>query len=260
MANGRLTLLQIVQKTLEALNLDEVNSISDSPDAEQVAQIAQDAYYELLNQSDWPHTIRLGQLESLGDATKPNYLRIPDEVVRIDFIKYDATLTDADDNPVDLIEIKDVKWLAPVEFLRLTQTRNTEVDGVETITDFNGVRYHIYNDRGPAFWTSFDDKYVVFDSFNSDVESTLQGNKSQAMMKWLEDVVINDNTMITAPSHFFQTWLAETKSTAFIYIKQEASAKDEQRARRGLAVLRRAASRTDQDDGKVKYGRPVRRL
>jgi type IV secretory pathway VirB9-like protein len=66
--------------------------------------------------------------------------------------------------------------------------------------------------------------------------------------------------MITAPSHFFQTWLAETKSTAFIYIKQEASAKDEQKARRGLAVLRRAASRTNQDDGKVKYGRPVRRL
>lgn len=257
MAHGKLTLLQIVQKTLEALNLDEVNSISDSPDAEQVAQIAQDSYYELLNQSDWPHTIRLEQLESVGDADKPNYLRIPDEVVRIDDLKYDHTLTDNDDLPVDLIEIKTLKWCSPVDFLQLTQSRNTEVDEIETITDFNGVRFHIFNDRGPRFWTSFDDEYVVCDAYNSEVESTLQGNKSQALMKWIENVVINDNTQVAAPSHFYQTWLAETKSTSFIYMKQEASPKDEQRARRGISVLRRNASRTDQDDGKVRYGRIV---
>lgn len=258
MSHGKLTLLQIVQKTLEALNLDEVNSISDSPDAEQVAQIAQDAYYELLNQADWPHTLRLEQLESVTDVTKPNYLRIPDEVVRIDSLKYDKTLTDDQDLPVDLIEIKDVCWLSPVDFLRMTQGRNTETNGIQTVTDFNGVRFHIYNDRGPSYWTSFDDEYVVFDAFNSDVESTLQGNKSQALMKWIENVVITDDLLVSAPSHFFQTWLAETKSTAFIYMKQEASPKDEQRARRGLSVLRRAASRTDQHDGKVRYGRPVR--
>jgi len=260
MANGKLTLLQIVQKTLEALNLDEVNSISDSPDAEQVAQIAQDAYYDLLNQSEWPHTIRLEQLESIASSERPNYLRIPDEVTRIDDFKYDRTETDSDDLPVDLIQISTVKWCPPVDFLRMTQARNTEIAEIRTITDFNGVRFHIYQDRAPQFWTSFDDKYVVCDAFNSDVESTLQGNKSQALMKWIEDVVIADDTMISAPSHFFQTWLAETKSTAFIYMKQEVSAKDEQRARRGLAILRRNASRTDRDDGKVRYGRPVRRF
>lgn len=257
MAHGRLTLLQIVQKTLEALNLDEVNSISDSPDAEQVAQIAQDAYYELLNQSEWPFSIRLEQLESVADATKPNYLRIPDEVVRIEAVKYDNTLTGDDDLPVDKIEIEEVCWLPPVKFLNKTQSRNTELDEITTVTDFNGVRYHVYNERGPSFWTSFDDKYVVFDAVNQEVESTLQGDKSQAMMKWIEDVVISDDTMVTAPSQFFQTWLAETKSAAFIYMKQEASPKDEQRARRGLSVLRRSAARTDRDDGKVRFGRPV---
>lgn len=257
MANGKYTLLQIVQKAMEALNLDEINSISDSPDAEQIAQIAQDSYYELLNQAEWPHTIRLEQLESVADSDRPNYLRIPDESVRIDYFKYDATLTGSDDLPVDLVEIKPVKWLPPVEFLRLTQARNTENSDVETITDFNGVRFHVYNNREPKYWTSFDDTYLVTDSYNSDVESTLQGNKSQAMMKWIDNVVIDDDTLVSAPSHFFQTWLAETKSTAFIYMKQEQSPKDEQRARRGLAVLRRNASRTDRDDGKVKYGRPV---
>lgn len=255
MAHGKLTMLQVVQKTLEALNLDEVNSIGDSPDAEQVAQIAQDSAYELLNQSEWPFTIRLQQLESVADNTKPNYLRVPDEATRIEFIKYDNTDPVNQVSGQDLVEIQDVVWLSPVSFLKLTQERNTQIEGIETITDFNNVRYHVYNDRGPSFWTSFDDEYATFDAYNSDLESTLQGNKSQCMLKWIQDIVIDDGFVLDAPAHFFATWLADVKSTAFIYMKQEASPKDEQRARRGMSVLRRNASRTDNDDGKLKYGR-----
>ena len=78
MSNGKFTLLQVVSKTLEALGSDEINSINDSVEAEQIAQIAQDTYYELLNQREWPHLVNLVQLESIADADHPNYLRIPD--------------------------------------------------------------------------------------------------------------------------------------------------------------------------------------
>lgn len=257
MANGRLSMLTVVQKTMEALNLDEVNSISDSPDAEQIAQIAQDSIYDLLNQSDWPFTIRLSQFESIADSNRPNYLRIPDEVTRIDYIKYDNTDPVNQVDGVDLVEIENIQWLPPQQFLNLVQTRNTQLNEITMITDFNGVRMPIYNDRGPAHWTSFDDEYITFDGWNSTLESTLQGNKSQGHFKWIQDVIIADDFLLDAPSHFFSTWLADVKSTAFIYMKQEASPKDEQRARRGLSVLRRNASRTDFDDGKVKYGRPT---
>ena len=256
MSHGKLTMLQIVQKTMEALNLDEVNSISDSPDAEQIAQVAQDSAYELLNQSEWPFSIRYEQLESIADSDRPNYLRIPDEVTRIDYVRYDNTdPANQDEAGVDLVEIDQITWLPPEQFLEMTLARNTQVDEISTITDFNGGRFHIYTDRGPSWWTSFDDEYIVFDAYDSDIESTLQGNKSQAHVKWIEDIVIDDDFQLDAPAHFFSTWLAETKATAFIYLKQEASPKDEQRARRGLSVLRRNASRTDNDDGKVKYGR-----
>jgi hypothetical protein len=256
MAHGKLTIIQVVQKTLEALNLDEVNSLSDSPDAVQVAQIAQDSAYELLNQSEWPFTIRLEQLESIADADRPNYLRIPDEVTRIDYVRYDRTdPVNQDAAGTDLVEIPTIEWLPPESFLEMTLLRNTQIAEISTITDFNGGRYHIYTDRGPSYWTSFDDEYVVFDAYDSDIESTLQGNKSQAHVKWIEDIVISDDFQLDAPAHFFSTWLADVKSTAFIYMKQEASPKDEQRTRRGLTVLRRNASRTDNDDGKVKFGR-----
>lgn len=256
MSHGKLTMLQVVQKTMEALNLDEVNSISDSPDAEQIAQIAQDSAYELLNQSEWPFSIRYTQLESIADSDRPNYLRIPDEVTRIDFIRYDKTdPADQDENGFDLVKIPEIKWLAPEEFLEMSLQRNTQIGEVSTIQNFNGAKINIYTDRSPDYWTSFDDEYVVFDAYDSDIESTLQGNKSQCHAKWIQDIVIDDDFQLDAPAHFFATWLAEVKSTAFIYMKQESSPKDEQRARRGLAVLRRNASRTDNDDGKVKYGR-----
>jgi hypothetical protein len=259
MAHGKLTMLQVVQKTLEALNLDEVNSISDSPDAEQVAQIAQDSAYDLLNQSEWPFSIRYTQLESIADSDRPNYLRIPDEVTRIDFVRYDKTDPgNQDSEGTDLVEIPQIDWLPPEEFLEMTLLRNSQTEAIVPITDFNGTQHLIYNDRGPDYWTSFDDQYVVFDAVNLDLESTLQGNKSQAHVKWIQDIIIDDSFQLDAPAHFFSTWLADVKSTAFVYMKQEASPKDEQRARRGLSVLRRNAARTDADDGKVKFGRRTR--
>jgi hypothetical protein len=242
---------------MEALGSDEVNAINDSVESEQIAQIAQDAYYELMNQQEWPHLLNLKQLESLADSTKPNYLRIPDDVVRIDQIKYDNT------DPTDatlgaLIHIDEVVWVTPEKFLNMTQARNTERPDVVTITDFSGVRYHILNDFKPQCWTSFDDEYVVFDAYDVGIESTLQGNKSQALCKILPDFVIADATVADLPAHAFQIWLAEVKSTAMLYLRQEISQKDEQRARRGLAVSRRDASRTDNSDGKVKFGRNPR--
>lgn len=257
MSNGKFTLLQVVQKTLEMLGSDEINSLSDSVEAEQIAQIAQDTYYELLNQRDWPHLMGLVQLESIADAAHPNYLRIPDSVVRIDQLKYDNT--DITDSTLGtLIHIDEVDWCTPEEFLNRTQARNTQRTDITTITDFGGVRYHITNDSKPLYWTSFDDEYIVFDSHDTGIESTLQGDKSQVLAKSIPDFVIADATVADAPAHFFQTWMSEVKSTAMWYIRQEISQKDEQKARRGLAVLRRDASRTDNGDGKVRFGRNPR--
>ncbi len=255
-SNGKFTLIQVVHKTLEALGLNEANSISDTVEAEQIATMAQDAYYELMNQAEWPHLMSLKQLESVSDSTKPNYLRIPDDVVRIDQIKYDNT--DPLGSAPLLLKIEEAKWVSNEAFLDIVQARNTEQENVIIVTDFSGVRYPINDNTKPQFWTSFDDEFVVFDGFVVDVDSTLQGNKSQALCKVIPDFVIADSTVADMPAHIFQIWIAEVKSTAMLYMRQEVSAKDEQRARRGLAVSRRDASRTDDNDGKIKYGRPAR--
>lgn len=257
MATGKLTVLQVVQKTLESLGSDQINSISDTVEAEQVAQLAEDAYYELLNMKDWPFLQKLTVLESLADANFPNYLRIPVDVVRIDQVKYDWTDT-TDPDVGDLLILEEVRWVHPQHFLNKTQLRNTQQDNVTVITSMNGVKIPIFDDVKANIWTSFDDEFVIFDSFINTIESTLQGSKSQVLAKCLPAFNIVDDFTPEATANFFQTWLAEVKRAAFVYFRQEVSTVDEQKARRGLAVLRRDASRTNEDDGKVHFGRPAR--
>lgn len=253
MAAGKFTLIEMVQKVLEALGSDEVNSISDTVEATQVARLLEDSFYELLNQRDWDFLGQLIQLEPLADSTKPNFLRIPDNTVRIDQFRYDCT--DRVTTPLEPLEIRTICWLEPEVFLKKIQGRDTTRSDVTEIFSFNGVRLPIFTEQCPEFWTSFDDEYLVTDGYDSTIESTLQSDRSQALAKVIPNFSLTDTFTPDVPSHFFQTWLADAKSTAFIYWRQEVSPKDEQRARRGLSVLRRDASRTNDDDGKVKFGR-----
>ena len=255
MATGKLTLLQVVQKTLESLGSDEVNSINDSVEAEQVAQLAEDSYYELLNQKEFDFLNQLDQLESLADANFPNYLRIPVTFAKIMQIKYDFTDTTDTTDPG---AIKNIDYILPWEFTNLLQRRNQNQANVQIITSMNGIKLPIFNDTKARWWTSFDDEHVIFDSYDNTLESTLQGNNSQVLAKVIPVFTQSDSFTPLAPVQFFQTWLNEVKSQAAVEIKQEVNQKAEQKARRGTAVLRRNATRTDTTDGKVRFGRNAR--
>lgn len=255
MATGKLSLLQVVQKTLEALGSDQINSINDSTEAQQIAELAEDAYYELLNMNNWPFLHELIQLESIADSDRPNYLRIPDNVVRILQVKYN--FTDVMDNP-DLLLIRNIPYVDPADFLNRVQGRNTEQDNIFITEGFNGIKIPIFTDTEASIWTSFDDEYVVFDAYQDDQESTMQGINSQCLAKVIPVFNKVDDFIPKATTQFYQTWLAEVKKTAYIYFRQERSPVDEQKAARGLAVLRRDESRTRINDGKVHFGRPAR--
>lgn len=253
MANGKFPLIEMVQKVLEALGSDEVNSLSDTVEATQVGRLLEDSFYDLLNQKEWPFLMQLIQLDSLADSDQPTTLRIPDDVVRIDNIRYD--MTDRVTIPLEHLVIRDVDWLEPERFLREVQNRNTDRSDVREVMTPNGIRIPIIDDDRPKWWTSFDDEFVIFDGYDDDLESTVTNNRTQCMAKVIPTFTQSDTFTPNVPAHFFQTWLADAKSTAFIYWRQEVSPKDEQKLRRGLSVLRRDASRTNDDDGRVKFGR-----
>jgi hypothetical protein len=90
-SRNRMTLLEMVQGCLGSMTHDSVNSISATVESRQLAEEARVTYYELMDRDDWPHLMQHLQLEGLADGTRPNFLRIPKDVVRIDDLRYEST-------------------------------------------------------------------------------------------------------------------------------------------------------------------------
>ena len=82
---ARMNLLQIVQSIMSDMDTDNVNSINDTIEALQVAQIVKDTFYELISRRDWPHLNKLFVLNSVSVTARPNYLKLPDGVYELEF-------------------------------------------------------------------------------------------------------------------------------------------------------------------------------
>lgn len=225
---AKMTLLDMVQNILSALDSDPVDSIDETVEAVQVAELVKEAYFELLSQRDWPFLFSLGALTALGDVTNPTKMKIPDTWNKIKWIKYNK---------------KEVQWVDPETFNDII-TNRVEQSGV---VDSNG---YVIN-KDPTYWTSYDDTHIMFDGYNSTVESTLQASKSvvygtqQATWNHVDTFIPN------IPEKFFPTLLAEAKSQAFVNLKQQNNAREERKATRGRMAMRNEAWRND--NGEVKY-------
>lgn len=52
---AKLTLLDIVQDILSDMDSDTVNSITDSVESLQIAQIVKTTFFEIITEGEWPH-------------------------------------------------------------------------------------------------------------------------------------------------------------------------------------------------------------
>lgn len=189
------TLLEMVQRVLEAVDGQMVESISDTREAMQVANIVKECYEHLLYTRDIKAKSNLIQMHSMSDVTQPTVFQINDDIEQITLFKY---YDKSNDKYVDL------QWLDPEEFVSMTLNRNPQKDNIMSIKDpFSGVRYNIITDRCPQYFSSFDDQHIVCDAINmADThtlieEYTVVYGYKQPEFK-LEDNFVPD----LAPQHF----------------------------------------------------------
>lgn len=237
------SLLEIVQEILNDLDSDFANSIDDTVEAQQVANIVKSTFYEMLSNRNWPHLKKLVQLDSLSDSTKPCYLKIPERTKQLEQVEYDVRKLGEDVPKYQLI-----KYKSPEDFLQLV--RNRTGDTVVQVEDSSGVTLAIYNNKAPEFYTSFDDEYIVFDSFDSDVNNTLIKAKTRSIAYIEPTWTHTDDAIPNLPDDAFSALIEESKSAAFYYLKQMANQKAEQRASRQQRWLSRKAWRVN---GGIKY-------
>ena len=254
---AKMTLIDMVQNILSAMDSDFASSIGDSVESDQIATVVKETYFDLINNVlELPEHKEIITLTGLGDVNRPTYLQIPDGVKDIDYLRYDkATLTDTD------LNYQDVTFLIPDEFQKRFNSRTESDSNTVAIDDFNAGQILIENDKHPDFWTTFDDNYIVCDSFDNTVDSTLQASKTFCFGLTEPTWTHTDTFTPDLDSHLFPLFLEEAKSTCFENFKQVVNSKSERKARRQLTSIHNKQHRRSVDgaaEDQPDYGRPTR--
>lgn len=247
----KMTVLAMVQDILSDMDSDAVNSIDDTVEALQVAQVIRTTFYEILDGVDvWPHLETLVQLEGLALTAKPTHMKLPETLSYIEWIKYNKRKTgDTRDKYLDVIRMD------PSDFMTYINQRDTSATANTVVTDFSSVSLIIRNNYAPTYWTSFDDEYIVFDSYDSGVDSTMISSKTQAQGPRDPGFTLSDTHIPDLPANAFSYLLAESKSVCFNSLKQAANAKEEQRSKRQRYRLSNSKGRVDRNITFQGYGR-----
>lgn len=248
------TLLEMVQDTLNDLDSDEVNSISDTAEAIQVAQMLKTTFYELIAGREWPHLKEMISLNSVSDTSRKTVLSVPDEVTELKWLNY---------NKIRAGETKarweELEYIYPDEFILKSNSRDSDATNTETMTNLNGVPYLIRNDIQPQYWTSFDDENITLDSYDSSVDTTIQSSKTQAYVYKTPSWTVSDSFVPDLPTEAFPLLVAETKSVASLRLNQVADQKAEQQSRRQRARMSQKAFTTKGGIRYADYGRKSRK-
>lgn len=216
------------------MNSDNVNSISDTVEAEQVARIIRSTFRNLYNDRVWPHTGGLIKLVSMADSNRPTHMKMLDEVEEISWIKYDVRK-----EATDPIKYVDITYKTPEDFLLYVMSRDASKDYAQTVIDIHGTPLIIHTNAAPQFWTTFDDEHLVFDSFDNSMDSVLQEGKTQVFGYSEPPFLLSDTFVPDIPVKMFPYFLSECKSVAFLKVKEVFSQKDEQNSNRQKGWLSR---------------------
>jgi hypothetical protein len=248
------TLLSIVQDILSDTDGDEVNSIADTTEAMQVATIVATTYTDLMTRKYMPHLRQLFSLSATSSAT-PTHMKLPDDIMSLEYILYDVKDVGETNSKYNTL-----KYVEPEEFLQRVLAYDSDNANVDEVTDPSGLTLKIRNDVQPSFWTSFDDEYVVFNSYDSDVETNLQSSKSMSRGYIEPSLVIDDDTIPDLPSEAVPYLLSESKTHVMAKVKQVS--KDDAsflaevaRNKRQNTFLQRNKWRTHKQDKYPNYGR-----
>ena len=246
----RMTLLDMVQDILSEMDSDEVNSFSDTIEAEQVAQVIKTTYMEMMSNRNWPHLKKLIQLPSSTLTTLPTHQKLGVDVKELTMVKYDVRKGSETKRVY-----KDIKYLPPEDFLQKTNSRDSDETDSQLIVDPTGVELILKTNKAPEYFTSFDEEVLVFDSYDNTAGSTIVTARFQCQGYVMPTWVAKDHAYPDLPSEAFAALLEEAKSVCFHTLKQSNNDKAEQKARRQQRWLSQKAWAVADNELYPDYGR-----
>lgn len=267
----KFSLLEMTQNILSRMSSDEVNSISDTTESLQVAQIIKNKFYDIVARGDLPEQKQLIQLDPSDDPTKPVLMYSPDRLASIEWIKYFNTnpkegTTQEDqfgafshDLNTDIIntDIEDVDTPAPgyeyvtmisiQQFLDMINRFNPTDDNVKQF-NFGGDNltesfvFYYKNDHQPRWATMISNRYVIFDSYDNTQDDTLQASKVLVYGEVVPQFLMQDTFIPNLDDQQFPLLINEATALAFFELKQMPHQKAELEIKRGWSYIQKKKS------------------
>lgn len=235
------SVLDYVQATLSVMDSDQVDTLGDTEESSQVAQLLVDVYEELMAREEWAHLEGPLTLTAAADVTSPAKFTVPEAVKSVKWLAYNVS-------EVGEYKKRDLFYLKPEEFLQRYSAG--EGDSTKLLVDLGtNLHYYVSLDSWPTHWTSFDDLTIVMNAVNKTYDSTLTATKLQGWGVSLSPFQVTDTFIPDLPRHMEPLLQAELNRQAFQYFKQLESKPDEQKAQRQLARHRRENSRLTRESG-----------
>lgn len=227
----RMSLLQMTQSILSSMDSDEINSINDTVESQQVVDIIQQCFNDIVSQVDFPEHWDLFELQPSLDPDRPTLMYIPENVARVEWIKYDKAPLDGTAR-----EIRDVFPMERQTFLNRMNgldTADTTVKKFNFLVGAETFDIRVKNNKHPDYYTTFDNRTLLFDSFDLSVSTTLEADKTECYGMLIPTFERLDDFVPAFEPRQFTLLFNEAKSQCFSELKQVTNAKAEQRARRG---------------------------
>ena len=225
------------------MDSEDVNSINDTIEAQQIASVVEDTYYNIIAARDLPEHNKLMTLTAMSDSAKPTHFKYPSDTKHIERVEYNI-------GTVAKKDFREVEYIDPVVFLdRMDET------GLLVETYDGNLDIFVRVDQPPRFYTSFDDEYIIMDSYDSDVEATLQSSKIRAFGSTYPAFNQVDSFEPDIDNTLMPYLLAEAKSTCFSLFKGGSDPKVEQAARRLKSYVQNDQHKSRKANIRNNYGR-----
>lgn len=207
----------------------------------QVAEIVKATFFNIVSRAGLPEQKKFIQLDSSTNPTEPVLMFVPEGTRSIEWLKYfDSTVSANCYKYVTLLPIQQF-----CDFVNGYDRTQSFVEVMDLTVDSETFSFNFRNDVQPCYATIISDYYVVFDAFNSVVDSTLQSSKTQGYGATSPIFLMEDLFIPNLDDEQVPLLLNEAKSLAFFELKQQGHQKAEQEAKRQWSSLQKNKSLDD---------------
>lgn len=212
--SSKFTVLEMTQEILSAMSSDEVNSISDTSESLQVANILKRKYYDIISRGDLPEHNQVFQLNPSLDGESPVLMYIPDGIGHVEYIKY------YDTNPQDNSNSQEDQYGAYSKhdtntdlqnnangWSTTSTSTNTIQTGTQTFTVPSGLNIQVANTATASVIGSPQVSMTGIVASYSGTTLTLTITSTQGTGTYSNWSITNSNGVISVPGYQYVTML-----------------------------------------------------